>query len=107
MTACIQSVALFGSEPCWQGNHLRGITGQANELRLLVNQEDGATTGCFQTTNLGAHSMELWLRSASTQLEERQRRFALRLLSLPQEDHAGETVGSPREIGRRLTNNLA
>ena len=52
MTACVQSVAMFGSELWWKGDHVPGTMGQADELQLLVNQEARATTGCFQTTNL-------------------------------------------------------
>jgi len=63
--------------------------------------------GCFRTTNLGALSMESDLRVATTQLENRLRRFGLRLLSLPQGDQAREIVGAPTEIRRRLTNALA
>ena len=107
MTACIQSVTMFGSELWWKGDHVRGTIGQANEIQLLVNQESRATTGCFRTTNLGVLSMESGLRPAATQLENRQRRFGLRLLSLPQGDRAREVVGAPTEIGRRLTNALA
>jgi len=51
--------------------------------------------------------MESGLRAATAQLENRQRRFGLRLLSLPQGDQAREIVGAPTEIGRRLTNALA
>jgi hypothetical protein len=53
MTACIQSVAMFGSELWWKGDQARGTIGQANQLQLLVSQETRATTGCFRTTNLG------------------------------------------------------
>jgi len=38
--------------------------------------------------------MESGLRAASTQLENRQRRFGLRLLSLPQGDQGWEVVGA-------------
>ena len=41
-----------------------------------------------------------------TQLENRQRRFGLRLLSLPQGSQAREVVGAPTKIGQRLTNTL-
>jgi len=107
MTACIQSVAMFGSELWWKGDHVRGTMGQANELQLLVNQEARATTGCFRTTNLGALSMESGLRAATAQLENRQRRFGLRLLSLPEGDQARGVVGAATGIGRRLKNALA
>ena len=107
MTACVQSVAMFGSELWWKGDHVRGTMGQADKLQLLVNQEARATTGCFRTTNLGALSIESDLRAATGQLDNRQRRFGLRLLSLPQGDQAREVVGAPTGIGRRLTNALA
>jgi len=54
-----------------------------------------------------AQSMEPGLRAASAQLENRQRRFGLRLLSLPQGDQAWEIVGAPTAIGRMLANALA
>ena len=98
---------MFGSERWWKGDHVQGTMGQANELQLLVNQEARATTGCFRTTNLGALSMESGLRAATTQLENRQRRFRLRLLSLPEGDQAREVVGAPTGIGWRLKNALA
>ena len=78
-----------------------------HELQLLVNQEARATTGCFRTTNLGALSMESGLRAATAQLENRQRRFGLRLLSLPRGDQGRGIVGAKTAIGRRLTNALA
>jgi len=93
---------MFGSELWWKRDHVRGTIGQVDELQLLVNQEARATTGCFRTTNLGVLSMESGLRSAAAQLESRQRRFGLRLLSLPQGDQAREIVGAPAAIGRRL-----
>ena len=36
-TACIQSVAMFGSESWWKGDHVRGTISQVNELPLLFN----------------------------------------------------------------------
>jgi len=71
MTVCIQSIAMFGSELWWKGDHVRGTTVQADELQLLVNQKARATTGSFQTTNLGALSMEPRLRAATAQLEQK------------------------------------
>jgi len=106
MTACIQSVAMFGAELWWNGTQAIGTIGRANELQLLVNQQARAVTGCFRTTNRGVLSMESGLRPAAAQLENRQRRFALRLLSLPQGDRAKEVVGAAMQIGRRLTTAL-
>ena len=81
--------------------------GQADELQWLVNLEAWATTGCFRTTNLGALSMESGLTVTTAQLKNRQRRFGLRLLSLPQGDRARVFVGAPIAIGRRFTDTLA
>jgi len=103
MIVYVQSIAMFGAELWWKGGNVRGTTGRAEELQLLVNQQARATMGAFQTTNLGALSMESGLRPASNQLENRQRRFGLRLLSLPQGDDARKvTIGSSTAIGKRL-----
>ena len=51
--------------------------------------------------------MESGLRAATAQLENRQRCFGLRLLSLPLGDQARQVVGTPTGIRRRLTNALA
>jgi len=94
MTACIQSIAMFGSELWCKGDKVAGTIGRAEELQTLVNKQARAVTGCFQTTNMGALAMESGLRPAAAQLENRQRRFGLRLLSLPQGDLAEEVVGA-------------
>jgi len=73
MAACIQSVAMFGSELWWKGGQTRGTVGQENELQLLVNQEARAATDCLRATDVGALSMESGLRPATAQLEDRQR----------------------------------
>jgi ribonuclease HI len=102
MTACVQSVAMFGAELWWKGGNIRGTTGRAEELQLLVNREARATTGAFRTTNLGALAMESGIRPASNQLENRQCRFGLRLLSLPQGDKARDIISAQTAIGQRL-----
>jgi len=107
MTACVQSITMFGAELWWKGDYTMETQGRAEEIQRLANQEARATTGCFRTTNLGALSMESGIRVAAAQLENRQRRFGLRLLSLPQGDQAREVVGAPTQIGCRLTNALA
>jgi len=58
MTACIQSVAMFGSELWWKGNRVDGTIGRAEELQKEVNKQVWAVTGCFQTTNCGALAIE-------------------------------------------------
>ena len=50
MTACIQSVAMFGAELWWNGTNATGTIGRGNELQRLVNQQARAVTGCFRTT---------------------------------------------------------
>jgi len=106
MTACIQSAAMFGAELWWKGEGARGTVGRANDLQLLINQQAWATTGAFRTTNLGALSMESGLRPAGNQLENRQRRFGLRLLSLPRGEMARRVVNADTPIGRRLATAL-
>jgi hypothetical protein len=50
--------------------------------------------------HLGAVATESGLRPAAAQLDNRVRRFGLRLLSLPQDDQAKEAVGAGSEIGK-------
>jgi hypothetical protein len=88
MTACIQSVTIFGSELLRKGDTVRGTIGRASELQVVVNKQARMGTGYFQTTNLGALAMESGLRPATAQLENRQPKFGLRLLSLPNGDQA-------------------
>jgi len=98
---------MFGSELWWKGDQTRGTIGQANELQLLVNREARLTAGCFRATNLEAPPTESGLRPATAQLESKQWRFGLRLLSLPKGDQAKEIAGAPAALGRRLANALA
>jgi hypothetical protein len=71
---------------------LMRTSGMAKNLQLLVNQQVRVTAGAFRTTNLGALLMESGNRPGTDQLENRQRRFALRLLSLPQGKAARNVV---------------
>ena len=64
MTACVQSVAMFGAELWWKGEGVRGMAGRAEDLQKIVNQEVRAVTGAFRTTNLGALAMESGLMPA-------------------------------------------
>jgi len=79
----------------------------AKELQVMVNREVRATTGCFRITTQGALALESGLRPASNQLENRQRRFGLRLLSLPQGAMAREIVCARTAIGKRLASALS
>jgi len=107
MTACVQSATIYSAELWWKGDYTTGTQGRVEDIQWLINQEVRTTTCCFRTTNLGALSMESGLRAATTQLENRQRRFGLWLLSLPLGDQAREVVGAPTGIGRWLINTLA
>jgi len=98
---------MFGAELWWKGDYATGTQGQAEKIQQLIKQEAQATMGCIWTTNLGAISMESGHRAATEQLENRQQRFELQLLSLPQGDQAWQVVGAPTEFGRQLTNALA
>jgi hypothetical protein len=94
MTACVQSVAMYGIELWWKGEGARGMVGGTDELQKLINREARAITGCFRTTNMGALTAEAGLRPASAQLDNRQQNYGLRLLSLPQGMQArGPSVG--------------
>jgi len=106
MSACVQSVAMFRAELWWKGGNICGTTGRAEELQLLVNRETRVTTGAFRMTNLGVLSMESGLRPATNQLENRQCRFGLRLLRLPQKEKAREMVSSNTPLGKRLSSTL-
>jgi len=71
-------------------------------MQLLVDQEAWATMGCFRMTNLGALSMDSGLQATTAQLENKQRRFGLQLLSLPRGDQGRGIVGARTAIGQRL-----
>jgi len=102
MIACVQAVALYGSELWWQGEGEPGMVGAEEELQKMVSQQARAVTGCFRTTNLGALMAEASLRPAAAQLENRQRRFATRLLTLPEGSEAKKVVGADSKLGGRL-----
>jgi hypothetical protein len=100
MTACVQSVALYGSELWWKIS--RQSKGRADKIQKLVNQEIRVVTGCFRTTNVGVLALEAGLRPAVAQLDNRQRRYGIRLSGLPEGDHAKLLVGAKSAIGKRL-----
>jgi ribonuclease HI len=91
----------------WKGDKVQGTMERDEELQILVNKQARAVTGCFGSNNLGALAMESGLRPASAQLENRLRRYGLRLLSLPDGDQAREVVGARTGIGRRTKIALA
>jgi hypothetical protein len=97
---------MFGSELWWKGEATHGTIGRANDIQKLVNEQARAVIGCFRTTNLGTLEMETGFRPAATQLENRQREYGLRLLSLPQGSQARKVVGAVSAFGKRLESAL-
>jgi hypothetical protein len=45
MVACVQSVAMFGSELWWKGDQAHGTIGRAADLQILVKQGARVTLG--------------------------------------------------------------
>jgi len=91
--ACVQASALFGSKLWWTNG--RGVKGQANDIKLMVNRQARSTTGCYKSTNSGA-------LVAEAGLDNRQRRFALRLAGLPSSVQARFVVGAKDAFGQQL-----
>ena len=126
--AAIQAVAFYGSELWWRGQKNREV-----ELQRLVNGQARAITGAFRTTPIGPLLREAGLEPAETALDNRQRRYTARLLTLP-EGHPGTKIlpvsfrdgdrqaqpgeqppgdrewaesGKPRTLGQHLARSLA
>jgi ribonuclease HI len=76
--ACIQAVALYGSEVWWKGQRNR-----LEDLQKMVNQQAREITGCLRTTPIGPLVKEAGLRPAISLVENRQRRYGTRILTLP------------------------
>jgi hypothetical protein len=107
MTACIQSVTMFGSELWWKGDGVEGTIKREKELQVVVNKPAQAVTGCFGTPNQRALAMESRLRPATAQQKNRRQCFGLWLLSLPDGGQAREVVGAVSVIGKGVKNALA
>jgi len=104
-TACVQAAALFGAELWLKGSDAYGSAGRQDNVQKVINQEARLTLGAFRTTNQGALSLESGLRPAAAQLDNRLRRYALRLASLPRGDQAREmfeAMDGEGEFGQRL-----
>jgi hypothetical protein len=101
--ACVQAVALYGSELWWKGEGEKGTIGRASDIQSLTNQQARAITGCFKSTNAGQLVLMSGLRPAHSLLNNRGRRYALRMATLPEGDQARELLGAPSELGTRLT----
>lgn len=84
--AVVQSTALYGAELWWKGqkNHEKTI-------QKLLNRQARSITGMYPSTPIHPLLCEAGLVPASTLLNDRQRRYAYRLLSLP-DQHLAKNI---------------
>jgi len=80
----------FRSGALVEGSDAYGSAGRQDNVQKVIDQEARLTLGAFWTTNQGALSLESGLRPEAAQLDNRLRRYALRLASLPKGDQARE-----------------
>jgi len=73
--ACVQAVALCGSELWWDPKE----AGRRDDLQLLLNRQARSILGALPTTPRGALMRESGLTPAPVVLDSRQQRFAARL----------------------------
>lgn len=92
--AVVQSTALYGAELWWKGqkNH-------EHTIQHLFNRQARSITGMYPSTLLHPLLSEAGLILASTLLDYRQRLYAYRLLSLPDEHPAKQILLISLRIG--------
>ena len=92
--AAVQSVALYGAELWWksQKNH-------QNELQKLINRQARAITGMYPSTPIAALMSEAGLTPAHILLDFRQRKYAYRILSLPDSILTKEILPASLRVG--------
>jgi hypothetical protein len=73
--ACIQAVALYGSELWWDPKD----AGRRDDLQLLLNRQARSILGALPTTPRAALMRQLGLTPAPVVLDSKQQRFAARL----------------------------
>jgi hypothetical protein len=93
--ACVQAVALYGSELWWDSKEV----GRRDDLQLLLNRQARSILGALPTTPRGALMRESGLTPAPGILDSRQQRFAARLAdgcsSKRKELHRNPSSGAP------------
>ena len=77
--AAVQSVALYGAELWWKNQKTH-----QNEIQTLINRQARSITGIYPSTPVPALMSESGLIPAHIMLDFRQRKYAYRLLSLPE-----------------------
>jgi len=73
--ACVQAVALYGSELWWDPKEV----GRRDDLQLLLNRQARFILGALPTTPRGALMREAGLTPVPVILDSRQQRFTARL----------------------------
>ena len=97
--ACVQAVAMYGSELRWKGGKENSTIGRAENLQIISSSHHRL----LQKHGPGQLMLLSGLRPAHSLLNNRGRRFALRMASLPEGGQAGQLVGTPSELGTRLS----
>jgi hypothetical protein len=85
-TAVIQASALFGAEIWWRGQKSR-----SEEIQVMFNRQARAIMGCMKTTPIAALLAEARMTPATVFLDNKQRRYAERLVGLPK-DHQARSI---------------
>jgi len=99
LVACVQATALYRAELWWDDREGAGVKNRRDEIQKLENRLGRAVTGNFRTTNLGVVMAESGLRPAECLLNNRSRRHALRLMSLPKGNQAKSLPGHGTTYG--------
>jgi hypothetical protein len=93
--ACVQAVALYGSELWWNPKEV----GRQDDLQLLLNRQARSILGALPTMPRGALMREAALTPAPVILDSRQQRFTARLANACsnklKELHLNPTSGAP------------
>lgn len=76
--AAVQAIALFGAEIWWRGQKM-----YQDEIQKLLNRQGRAITGMYRSAPVGPLMSESGLIPAQILLDYRQRKYAYRLLTLP------------------------
>ena len=89
--ACIQAVALYGSELWWDQKE----TGRREDLQLLLDRQARSTLSALPTTPLGALMRDSGLTPAPVVLDSRQHQFTGRLANACEGSKLKRTYNHP------------
>ena len=92
--AAVQAIAFFGSEIWWHGQKVH-----QKEVQKLLNRQGRAITGIYRSTPITPLMSEAGLMPAKIMLDYRQRRYAYRLLTLPDGHPAKDILPVSLRIG--------